>query len=226
MSNKVLIIVGGMVNRLPHVELYLKHYDKNSIEYDIIEWNRNNDSVIEKNNRYIYNKKISDLAPFYVKLIEIFKFSQYVKKIIKQNKYNRIITFTIADSLFLIPLLIKKYTNKYIFDIRDYSPICKLPFSNCILRKFINHSYVTCISSEGFKYWLPKECNYIMSHNIDLSLCSSDNKYTFKPLNQILDILTIGKIRDYESNKLIIDQLANNSNVKVRFVGDGNAKQI
>ena len=226
MSSKVLIIVGGMVNRLPHVELYLKQYDNYSIKYDIIEWNRHNDSVTEENNRYIYNRKISDLSPFYVKLVEIFKFSLFVKKIIKRNRYNRIITFTIADSLFLIPFLIKKFTKKYIFDIRDYSPLCKLPFFNFILRRFINKSYATCISSNGFKHWLPKGCNYIISHNIDLSLCSSDNKCLFESSKSVLDLLTIGRLRDFESNKIIIDQLSNCNNVKMRFVGDGNAKPL
>lgn len=224
MKNNILIIVGGMVARMPHVDLYIKILDKNSVNYDIVEWNRNEDSVIPLANRFVYEKKINDLAPFYVKLVEIYKFSRYVRKVMKKKRYDKIITFTIADSLYIIPYLVRKFKNNYIFDIRDYSPLCRVPLFNQILRVFINNSYATCISSPGFKKWLPKNCHYTISHNIDTSLIKNEFECTLQSKYDNIKILTIGRLRDYESNKFLIKELSNVDKIKLEFVGDGTAR--
>lgn len=226
MKRNILVIVGGMVERMPHVDLYLKIFEKHSISYDVIEWNRNDDLVISSDNRYVYMKTINDLAPFYVKLVEIFKFSQYVRTVMKKNLYDKIIIFTIADSLYLIPYLIKKFKNNYIFDIRDYSPLCKVPFFDRFLKLFIKYSYATSISSAGFKAWLPKNYNYIISHNIDTSLLEINSNCTLKSKFDKIVVLTIGKLRDYESNRLLIKELSNEGKIKLQFVGDGTAKPL
>ena len=57
--------------------------------------------------------------------------------------------------MLLFDLLLFKYKNNYILDIRDPS-YEKFKLFNQILKKIICSSYFTTISSEGFLEFLPK----------------------------------------------------------------------
>ena len=66
-----------------------------------------------------------------------------------------------------------------------------------------------------------------MSHNFDVdavrsALSKSIEEDSFN-VNDTIDILTIGAIRDYASNVEVVKALANKNDVKLRFVGKGDA---
>jgi len=78
------------------------------------------------------------------------------------------------------------------------------------------------ISSWGFKTWLP-EAEYVISHNIGfrwkekMNMPAPDSFFHHQPL----DILTIGQIRHFDGNRILIDELGNRGNMKLHFAGDG-----
>lgn len=61
------------------------------------------------------------------------------------------------------------------------------------------------------------------SHNFDINVVRKalSNEIVSSANSEVIDVLTIGGIRDYESNSQVIDALANKEGFTVRFVGKG-----
>lgn len=225
--NKVLVIDGAMVSRSPHVAMYLHLLEDIGVPYDVAVWNRKGDDISSlPSNFIIYNHKTEDAYPAWRKFYEIFKFYRFVKDKIRNTQYNSIVIFEIANSLFFYKYLKKHYYKRYIFDIRDYSPFCRVRLANVFLKKLIENSFATMISSKGFEDWLPKGENYIVSHNIDDSIFYKYRNNSYNPVDSKLRLLTIGNLRDPYINCGICGALGNVDTVALKFVGDGAAQPI
>ena len=75
------------------------------------------------------------------------------------------IVFGIQLTFFLKNILQKKDLNiNILIDIRDYNKII-----NFNIKKVIDNSYFTVISSPGYKEWLPNSGKYIINHNTQIS---------------------------------------------------------
>ena len=61
------------------------------------------------------------------KLLPYLMYLKFIKKIINENNYNKLIVFGPQLGIFLYPFLLNKYKKKFIFDFRDLS-IEQLPF--------------------------------------------------------------------------------------------------
>ena len=114
----------------------------------------------------------------------------------------------------------RKYNKEYIIDIRDYSPVYRLGICKWFIDRALSHSYTNCISSVGFKSWLPKELSYVLSHNVCKELLKLEESCGFN-LDSPIRILTIGLIRDFASNSEFIHALANKTSFEFAFVGEG-----
>ena len=224
---RILFILPALPDFEPYVFGYIKIADECKVDYDVICWNRKGEDVSFPDNYYVYQHPTSDLYTPVRKMIEITGFSSFVRRVLRKNKYSLVFTFTIADSVFLAPLLTRKYRGNYVFDIRDYSPIVDSPFFKPSFRFLLSHSAINVISSEGFKNWLPDKYEYLLCHNTDIDKIKESLKYS-KPIanKQDINILTIGALRDVISNTRIVDAFANRKNVLVSFVGDGNATPL
>lgn len=222
-KNNILLIQASIDKYSPYIAYYKKLLDNNNIKYDVVQWNRLGDTLnssTEKNiytyNQYADLKKISLL-----KYLDYYYYARYIKKILRENEYSTIIVFSIQISIFISSYLLKYYKNRYILDIRDYSPILKF---NLLKKKFdrlMRYSAINVVSSFGFLKWLPSNQNVIISHNIDIKSIIED--FIFNPIKfkYPIKVLTIGQIRDFNSNKRIIDFLGNNNLYKIQFSGMG-----
>ena len=228
MNNKdILIIDGAMVARSPHVATCMNILSENNITFDIIVWNRKGDDIsCLPNNYIIYDHITNDSYPSWKKLIEIYQFYRFARPHIKKIKYKAIIIFEIANSFFFVNCLKRQFKNKYIFDIRDYSPFLRTHIGEWATRQLIKHSYCTVISSPGFKKWLPCDYSYIISHNIDMSIYHSLIDQPYRPISDVVTILTIGNLRDPNINCKVALSFSNNTKYQLRFVGDGAALPV
>lgn len=216
-SQKTAIILPNNIWFCPYVNIYTDYLTKKSIPYDIISWNRDgtNERAIQ------FNYTIKQRNPF-VLLCAYVRFASFVKRVVKKNGYNKLIVFTPQSGIFLSRFLEKEYNNQYIFDYRDLS-IEQNPLFKRSFNRLLNSSYANVISSPGFKKYLPKGFDYYLSHNFDINKVqeSLDSKIDLHFDSNSIDILTIGGIRDYESNVEIINHLSNIEGFTVRFVGKG-----
>lgn len=220
---RLLFLIPALPDFVPYVYNYFKIAEDCSIEYDVVCWNRKGDQIELPDNFFIYQRPTKDSYSSLKKLGEIAGFYRFAKRVLGKRNYQLVFTFTIAESVFFEPLLNKNYKGRYVFDIRDYSPMVKISFLKRRIKRLLSNSALNVISSEGYKKWLPEECEYVVCHNTDVDKVYLDdfvldNKHNIDCLN----ILTIGAIRNAETNIKVIDALGNLEGIHLDFVGDGN----
>ena len=174
MNKKILLISGSNPIRTPFVGFYINILEKAHANYDVLYWNRDvNDKIEEiKGNEIVYDKPLFIYSNPLKKIYATYKFYKFGKRIIKKGNYDKVICFTILTSIFFQHYLKRRFEKKYIFDIRDHSPLISKPFFWSLFEKMAQNSYATVISSRGFLKWLPQNSLYLLSHNIDSSLLS------------------------------------------------------
>ncbi len=219
---KFLVIIPAVKEALPYIDTYTSILDKYNISYNVIYWNRHGEVCKYGSNYIAYEKKTNDEYSAPRKIYDIYKFYRFVLKHLKKVSYDGIFIYTIADSIFFFKYLRKYYKNRYVFDIRDYSPIIQFNFFRYALTQVLNNSYINIISSEGFKSFLPNNIPYIITHNTSFReiKINSDKYDIFKP-SEPYNILTIGRLRDENANIEIVNQLGNRDNIHLSFVGSG-----
>lgn len=220
-KQRIGIVLPANVWFCPFVNIYTQILDEYGVNYDIINWDKTGDespaSISYKGDAG--NSSVS-------KLLNYWKFSKFVKKNLKHNNYDKVIVFGSQIGIFCSNFLKKYYPSKYIFDFRDLSIEQKRIFKSTFER-LLHNSYRNVISSPGFIKYLPSGNEYIISHNfIVTEVKSALGKICNHRLTKPIDVLTIGGIRDADSNILVIDALGNDDRYSLRFVGKGPAAEI
>lgn len=201
---------------MPYLDNYLKILNEMGINYDVINWDR---LKIENDNRFTYeDSKKGQHRNF----LDYFRYSRFVIAVLKEYKYDKIIVFGLQLVFFLRRYLLKKYSNKYIIDIRDYNRIIK--YFN--IKKIIDNSYLIVLSSPGYKNWLPKSMKYVINHNTLINSISEviEVDETFIKKNKI-KISYIGSIRDLKINLDFIEALKNSKRFVLVYNGEGIVNQ-
>lgn len=216
---KIGIITPANLWNCPYVDIYRRILDKERVRYDIITWCRdgkNEDGCIQFKSQKIRNSV--------QKLFSYFAFASFLRRTIKANKYDKLIVFTPQTGIFISSFLKKYYKRRYIFDYRDLSIEQKWYFQKPFFR-VLDNSSANVISSPGFTRCLPVH-EYLLSHNFDINAVKNsigkrdDAQFGSEDM---INVLTIGAIRDYSSNVQVLDALANKTHFNIRFVGKGGA---
>lgn len=209
---RVALICPSNILYMPFVDNYLKILELNNVDYQIISWDR---FGTEKEDEYIYrDTKVGHQRS----LLDYYKYSKFLFKILKKNNYDKIIVFSLQLLLFLGRYLTKHYKGKYIVDVRDYNKV--ITFLN--IKNAILYSNLVVLSSSGYKSWLPKSNKYIINHNTQI-----------ENINQLLEVKNdwiiqdklyvgcIGALRDYRVNIDLIKSLKNNKLIHLNYHGEG-----
>ena len=209
-------------NSLRYAQFVYKYtdlFDSNNIQYEVVYWNREGDSVGRGSNWISYEKRVNTFQPFYKKVFRFIGFTRFMFKTIKIKDYDKLIILTTQTAVPLFTLLTGKYKNRYIYDYRDitYENFC---IYKKIVNKLIDSSYFTAISSKGFiesKYLYSHDGKFIISHNSrDLSSVTID-----KIPSQKIRIVYWGQVRQPEFNKRICDYFGNDERFFLTYHGAG-----
>lgn len=216
---KVALIIPGSIWYAPYVRNYTTLFEQWGVEHSIISWNREGD---DKPEGYQYNvlcKHAHGSAGFsayrgYIK---------FIKKTINEQGFDRIIVFGPQMTCLLSSFLLLHFRKHYMIDYRDLSIEQKSGFKQ-LFALMLNFSCANVISSPGFKRCLPKR-DYYLSHNFDESAVRAtlENRLKGNSFNieNGIDVLTIGAIRDFSSNIEVTKALVNQPGFTLRFVGRG-----
>ena len=219
---KLLFIIPALPDYVPYVYNYFKIAEDVGKEYDVVCWNRRGMEAVLPANYIVYNHPTKDSYPTLKKLREIYIFSRFVRKSIRGRKYDAVFTYTIADTLFFGFWLPRCYKGRYVFDIRDYSPLISNRFTGWIIKRLLGASAMNVISSDGFRKWLPKGFDYTVCHNTDLEkVRESIHNYELRQQDGTIRLLTIGNLRNADANQSVIDALANREGIELQFAGGG-----
>ena len=220
---QVLFILPALPEFEPYAFNYFAIAERMAVDFDVICWNRKGDCFDAPDNYFVYQIATNDNFSPLKKMMEIYGFYNFAKKVMRNRKYHAVFVFTIADAVFFASYLRKYYKGRYVFDIRDYSPMVTWPFFVDKLKCLLRNSAFNVISSEGYKSWLPKGFDYIVCHNVDLDKLRGAMDYkAIAKTDCTMTVLTIGSIRDVSSNAQVIDALANQPDFQISFVGAGN----
>ena len=217
---KVALILPGNIWFAPYVRIYTRLLDAKQIDYSIISWNRDG-----RDSREGYQYKggtFKDTRSASLK--EYLLYVRYIKRTIKEQGFDRLIVFGPQMSCLLFGVLIR-WKGKFIIDYRDLS-IEQKPGLRQLFSLLVKCSYANVISSPGFIRCLPKS-DYLISHNFNVDVVKKALDLTAPSsfyVNGCIDVLTIGGIRDYDSNIEIVKSLANRKEFNCRFVGKGIAE--
>lgn len=219
---KVGVIIPNNIWFCPFARIYTRMLDSIHVSYELVSWNRDGNDFPEGRQ---YNKKLPEkLRP--ATLSEYIGFAKFVKTSIKEGGYDRLIIIGPHIPCLLSAYLLK-WKGKFIIDYRDLS-IDQRPIFKQVFAFMLRRSYANVISSPGFRNFLPKG-KYYISHNFNVDavramISDGESEHKFHQ-DGIIDVLTIGGIRDYESNIEIVKSLANIEGFKCRFVGKGIAAE-
>ena len=218
---KCAVILNGDLSA-PHLKIYTNIFDEQGVSYDVISWDRGNNF---KKSEFTYRDKSTYKGASIVRLWEYVNFSRFITRLIQKHKYDKLVVISPQVALFIPFLLKKKYAKKYIFDYRDLS-IEQMAFFKPFMKMVLKNSYVNVISSPGFKKYLPKGFDYVLSHNFDINLVRKAIESEPNPLPEgDVKVLTIGGIR-FDANYEVIDSLGNAEGVELSFVGKGGASSV
>lgn len=218
MKGKVALILPNNVEKAPFVSYYIDVLVANSIDFDLVFWNRSSELRQYPFNVISYDNTTQEKK--YIKLSKYYFFSKFVVQTIKQNRYSKLILFSLQPPFWMFYFLLSKYRRSFIIDIRDYNIVIKLfPLLYRLLFKFSSQVF---ISSKGFETWLPVG-NYVLSHNVRKSLVLKNSVLSASGQNnkRLCNILTIGMIRGREINKTLIDLVARSDRYTLTFSGFG-----
>ncbi len=221
---KIALLFPNNIYTSPYLKYYTRILEEEDIAYDLIIWDRaraKEEGCIAFTSK---NQEKSTLS----KALNFFRFRKFIIQRLKKNKYSRLIIFSGQLGILLSDYLQKKYKNKYLLDIRDYS--VSMSHFKGRFNKVVSNANLVCISSIGFKEWLPEGDHYILGHNINIGLIRDvlnnypDNKTFFR--NKTVNIDTIGQIKDFSSDKMFLDQLKNDDRFEMQFIGFGNTLNL
>ncbi|MEY8446050.1 hypothetical protein [Enterococcus ratti] len=215
---KTGVIFIGDIIFCPFMKLYTDILEAHSEDYDILFWKRTNEKANYPDNYLFYEHTSKLNKNKLLKIPDFFRYQQWLKKTVKEKKYDKLIILTTVPGLLLSKELITKYQGKYIYDIRDYT-YENFSFYKNLENKVIDNSYFTCISSLGFKNFLPQN-DYILAHNMQMEELANQSNF-IKKKEAPLNLVWIGAVRYYDQQIDIIDNLKNSKKINLIYHGIG-----
>jgi hypothetical protein len=208
----------------PYLRIYTSILDQLPyVEYDIIYPDKKG---LNEPAKYRFDLRIEDTEGKLKKMLYYWRYSHFIVRILKKEKYDKLIVFGQQVAIFIYRFLNREYKGRYIMDYRDLGldQVFKWAF-----RSVLQSCEYIVLSSPGFMKYLPERNDYVLSHNFDVNILLkslADRKtqpYILTKQDGKINVLTIGSIRDYEQNSSVIAALANNSNFHITFAGRGDA---
>jgi hypothetical protein len=206
----------GNVYTVPYLEMY-----RNVIgnAFDIIYWNRENKKEQIKCNSVFEFKYDINNKSVITKIIGFIKYRQYIKKILRNKKYDRVVLLQTWVALLLFGFINTLYKHKFIVDIRDYT-YENNKIIKAIEKIVLKNARMRLISSEGFKQFLPSNLKYHVIHNVR----NLPDKERYEIINRShnshpIRIAYIGFVNYIDANLQLIQALGNDERFHLSFIG-------
>lgn len=217
---KVLIVGYGKLKYMPYADFYLRNIDLLKNDVHMVFWNRDLSEEYRKYQPVCYHefkyRQESDV-PLYKKIHGFLKFKRFLKGVLKQENFDKLIVLHSIPAFLIYKQLLKKYAFKYIFDYRDYS-YEKISFFKKRIKRLSDCSQITFTSSDAYRPFLSNsDDKVITSHNILLDDLHHRNyiKTEYKKVR----ISFWGLIRDVKINLAIIDKIGKDSRFELHYYG-------
>lgn len=218
-KSRICIVTTRNIFDAPCLDKYGKLIDE---PFDIIYWDR---CGIEENcgaaNYFKFNKPLRPESGKFSKLKAYIGFAHFVNRILKAHDYDKLIVFPTQAGWLIKGKLCRKYSGRYILDIRDYAGENN-PFFFALTKKIVEHSGITCITSPAYRKFLPDR-KYVISHNVQHISKELIDKYRSRKRDAESPIVLsfIGSVRFIEQQKQLIMKFRNDPRFHLKYIGRG-----
>lgn len=213
---KVLILSVADKRHMPMIAVYETYFHDNNIDYDIIRTSRYGSAECSYQNIYEFEWIQSVNVSKMKKLIPLFHFCFFAKKIIKKNKYDFIVVWNENTAILFADLLLLKYKDRFCINVRDQS---KSKLYRAAINMLVKKS---CFSTIPSPAGIPNNKKYVVLYNRDDNLLNC-----ISPKNQLkkkgpLRIVFLGFYhRAPKAFLRICEYLGNDSRYELVFAGRG-----
>ncbi len=215
---------------MPFTLKYTNILDELNIsDYEVVFWNRTGIEYKKdfNGNAISYDRKVNTYLPFHKKILSFLGYAFFMRKVIKEKKYQKLIILTTPTAVPLYDILTRKYQGKYIYDYRDLTKETKSKFFKTIVRKLIRKSEFTMMSSFGFLKDLEveKTDHIILSHNTR-ELCQNSGNHAKVNTELPIRIVFWGMVRQPYFNTSFCDVFGNDKRFTLTYHGEGFFEEI
>lgn len=208
---------------LPYANLYIDMAKQKGAQCDLVYWCRDkeNDSknCYSDCNKIVFFSKSFESCNRIGKLRLYFEARKFICQALMFGDYDRVVFLQSHGAVLCSNVLLKKYRNRYIIDIRDYS-LEHIKLYYHVESRLIKNAYASVISSPAYKKFLP-EGDFYLAHNF--------NPFTQEELSFAKDkescnqirISYVGTVRFYDMDKKLLNHLANDPRYIVKYFGRG-----
>lgn len=218
-KSKICIVTTRNIFDSPCLAKYKKILEET---FDIIYWDRCNISEdCGAVNHYRFEGALSPEASKLEKLEKYIDFTKYARNLLKKSDYKKIIVFPTQTAWLILPLLKKKYKDRYLLDIRDYAGE-----KNFLIGKLtegaVKHAGLVSITSPAYREFLPKR-DYLISHNLQPIVPETVVAYRGRVRKKEDKIILsfIGSVRFIDMQIKLIAAFRNDERFGLKFIGRG-----
>lgn len=207
------------------MNFYLENIDPEANEIHLLYWNRDlkeeDTSSLQGVKLHEFRCAQKDDVSKSSKIGSFIRYRKYAKHLIKKEKFDFVIFLHSLPGVLLSDVLVKKYTDKFIFDYRDSTYEHFKPFKY-VIAKLVKASKATFVSSDAFRQFLPEseKDKIFTSHNLLTdSLLHRDEKIKHGIPSDKIRIAFWGFIRHEDVNREIIRKIAADDRFELHYYG-------
>ena len=220
---KLLILGFTKLSYMPYLNFYLEALKNEEVEVHVVSWQRDEEPDIRIEDASVTVHPFAcnqpDEVPIMSKTGNFVKYRAFVKGILKDTHFDRIIVLHTLPAVLVADILLLKYRGKFILDYRDYTYEGFLPFK-WVVGSLTKASHATFVSSDAFRGCLPKIPKVYTSHNLLVdSLEHRDVRSSQKRERKPIRMAFWGFIRHEQINREIIRKLGNDPRFELHYYG-------
>ena len=215
----ITIIFCGDYKYCPYLKRYTERLDRLGKAYQVLLWNRGGFKLDLPDNYFCYDLQSPEDQGMARKAVDFYKFRRWILRHLKKYPADALIFLTTLVGVLLADK-VKKYP--YIFDVRD-SCYEQYGLFRRAEKRVVDNSVFTCISSPGFRAFLP-EHDYVPCHN--LSRTELPQKPPHRQMNDPIRIVWNGTVRYFDFQKYYLDAFKNDSRFRLVYHGLGTDLQM
>ena len=224
---KILILSYCNLYILPYAKTYIGSSIQSGNECTIVYWDRDCDGgdkdAYPGTIQIAYYRKITGKSSWKEKILGYIGATRLFRRVLKTQAYDFVVVLEATAGVACFDLLTKKYRQKYLLDIRDYSLENNKIFYY-VESLVVRYSKMNVISSPAYRRFLPNSGSYVVSHNYFPSNCEEKCSDSFRDVetnNNVINISFVGTVRFYDVNKKILDAFKNDNRFSINYFGKG-----
>jgi len=214
-NSHICIVSNAALSRTPYLHHYTNALSELGLSYDVYYWQRDSSPAPIETNYYPFRLPTPGKRFRFIR--RAFGYARYVfhlKQCLTQDKYIGSIFLGIQAAMVAPRKMLQK---RFLVDIRDYSGEWLPPY-RWEEARVLRRADLVCISSDGFRRWLPPGIAYCLAHNFP----SKPDVSHMPPFETNRFVLAhVGLLDHLEAYKPFLTALRECPEFNMRFIGEG-----